>query len=200
MKFKDLFEGSGAPAADQVTKKDDDKEATGYKPRSKGEEDFAKKHVADKKNHPAATEDQFASSKGQSDDHKGGKKHADGDTAPLKQGSSEVEAKGTAFRSMKQYGRPGEKTPVSQGSSKLKEENELHEGVIETLKKIKDRKQAMPIKLKNGKSLKVDSYTASALLSVYDALKPANAKKFATNLEKGESTFMSMVDFAMQSL
>lgn len=196
MKFKNLFEG---PAADKVTKKDNDKQAAGYTPRSKGEEDFAKKHVVDKKDHPVATDDQHSSSKGPADDHKGGKKHAKGEEV-TKQGSSEVEAKGTAFRSMKQYGRPGEKTPVTQGSSKLKEDTELQEGVVDTLKKIKDRKQAMPIKLKNGQSLKVDLYTASALLSVHDALKPANAKKFLQNLEKGESSFMSMVDFAMQSV
>lgn len=200
-KFKDLFEGSGSPAGDFEREKDDEKEVKGYKPRSKGEEDFANAHTVDAKAHPVATDAQHKGhdKKGNPDEHVGGKKHAGGETAPIKQGSTDVKAGGAEFKSMKQYGRPGDKTPVMQGSSKIKEETELQEGVVDTLKKIKDRKQAMPVKFKNGQTLKVDMQTANALLSVHDALKPANAKKLRDNLEKGESHFMNMVDFAMQN-
>jgi len=37
-----------APAADYVAPKDDDQEVKGYKPRSKGEEDFANAHMVQK--------------------------------------------------------------------------------------------------------------------------------------------------------
>lgn len=197
-KFRDLFEASGAPSQDFKSKKDADQEVKGLKPRSKGEEDFANAHSVEKINHPVSTEAQHSSTNAQQS-HEGGKPNAKGETSPIKQGSSEEQAKGKEFKSMKQYGRPGDRNPVQQGSSKLKEEVELEEGVIDTLKKIKDRKQAMPVKFQNGKTLKVDLTTASALLSVDGALKPANSKKFRDNLEKGESTFMSMVDFAMQN-
>ena len=66
--LRKLREGVGSPAGDYTKSltQDDDEEATTYKPRSKGEEDFANKHTKDTKNHPVAPEDQF----------KGGTKHS----------------------------------------------------------------------------------------------------------------------------
>ena len=46
--FKQLFEAPGAPAQDNKPKKDDEEEVKGYKPRSKGEEDFANAHTTNK--------------------------------------------------------------------------------------------------------------------------------------------------------
>ena len=211
-KFKDLFEDS--PAQDYQPNKDTDDEAKKYKPRSKGEEDFANMHLVTKTGHPVAMDHQFSGKiTGNPDDHVGGKKHASGEDTPVKQGTSEVQPSGTEFRNPKQHGRPGEKTTVNQGSSKIKEGysfdqfrkaiekvESLDEGVVDTLKKIKSRKQAMPVKFKNNKTMKVDLFTASALLAVHDALKPSNAKRFKDSLEKGETSFMTMVDFAMQNV
>lgn len=204
-KFKDLFEDS--PAQDYQPNKEEDDEVKKYKPRSKGEEDFANMHLVTKTGHPVAFDHQFTGKiQGNPDEHVGGKKHAGGEDQPIKQGTSETQPGGSEYKEPKQYSRGGEKTPVMQGSSKIKEgvnfksfRTALDEGVVDTLKKIKSRKQAMPVKFKNSKTLKVDLFTASKLLSVHDALKPANAKKFRDSLEKGESSFMTMVDFAMQN-
>tara|TARA_B100002019_G_C21270581_1_gene602003 strand:+ start:2324 stop:2977 length:654 start_codon:yes stop_codon:yes gene_type:complete len=211
-KFKNLFE---TPAVDYRTKEADDDEATKYKPRSKGEEDFANMHLVTKTGHPVAFDHQFTGDvsgnerlpMGEPDKHIGGIKHADGESQPVKQGTSETQPGGSAYSEPKQYGRGGEKAPVMQGSSKIKESFKfsnlrtvLDEGVVDTLKKIKSRKQAMPVKFKNKKTLKVDMFTASALLAVHDALKPGNAKRFRDSLEKGETSFMTMVDFAMQNV
>ena len=59
--LRKLREGVGSPAADYTKSltQDDDEEATTYKPRSKGEEDFANKHTKDTKAHPVAPEDQL---------------------------------------------------------------------------------------------------------------------------------------------
>ena len=201
-RFKELFESPGAPAQDNKPKKDDDQEVKGYKPRSKGEEDFANAHTVDKVDHPVAEPHQHegGTSKGNADQHVGGKKHAGGETAPIKQGASDVKASGKEYKNFKQFMRGGEKAPVMQGSSKIKEEVELEEGVLDTVKKIVDSKQEQTVRFKNGKSIKVDPKTANALLTVHKALKPANAKKFAATLEKGERNFMSMVDFAMSNV
>lgn len=211
-KFKDLFEDS--PAKDYAPNKEDDKEAQAYKPRAKGEEDFANMHMVTKTGHPHAFDHQFTGDvsgndrlpMGEPEKHVGGTKQAGGESQPIKQGTSETQAGGSAYSEPKQYGRGGEKAPVMQGSSKIKESvsfsdfrQALDEGVVDTLKKIKSRKQAMPVKFKNRKTLKVDLTTANKLLSVHDALKPANAKKFRDSLEKGESSFMTMLDFAMQN-
>ena len=47
------------PAADYVPQKDSDEEVKGYKPRSKGEEDFANMHNVEKHDYPIDVEDQF---------------------------------------------------------------------------------------------------------------------------------------------
>jgi hypothetical protein len=204
-KFKDLFEDS--PAQDYQPNKEEDDEVKKYKPRSKGEEDFANMHNVTKTGHPVAFDHQFSGHiQGNPDEHVGGKKHAGGESQPIKQGTSETKPSGSEYKEPKQYARGGEKAPVMQGSSKIKEgvsfsdfRQTLDEGVVDTLKKIKSRKQAMPVKFKNSKTLKVDLTTANKLLAVHDALKPANAKKFRDSLEKGESSFMTMLDFAMQN-
>jgi len=90
-KFRELFEAPGAPAQDNKREKDDDQEVKGYKPRSKGEEDFANAHATDKKDHPVADDAQFSGGgkKGNPEEHKGGKKHADGEDVVM-QGSSKI--------------------------------------------------------------------------------------------------------------
>lgn len=191
-KFSQLF--SEASAKDYIVKKDDDKEAKTYKPRSKGEEEFADKHEVEVDDHPVADDAQH-SAKTKEADHK-----ASGEKQVIKQGSSEQKAKGKTFRHLKQHDVAGEKETVKQGSSKLKEEVELSESVVDTLKKIVKQKGADEVTFKNKKKLKVDMQTANALLKIHDALKPGNAKKFRDNLEKGEANFMRMVDFAFSNL
>lgn len=119
--FKQLFEGP-APAQDYNRDMDDDEEVKGYKPRSKGEEAFANQHMVTKIPHPVATDAQFSGivQKGNPDQHIGGKKQAPGETV-TKQGSSDVRASGTANKEPKQYSVGGEKQPVMQGSSKIRE-------------------------------------------------------------------------------
>jgi hypothetical protein len=58
--FKEyVVEGTGAAAAELTPKKDSDKEATEYEPRSKGEKKFKDDHKVSKKDHPVATDAQF---------------------------------------------------------------------------------------------------------------------------------------------
>ncbi len=62
--FKEFVaEGTGANADDLVGEKDSDKEATEYKPRAKGEEEFKNMHKVDKKKHPVAGDHQFDGSR-----------------------------------------------------------------------------------------------------------------------------------------
>ena len=42
--------------------------------------------------------------------------------------------------------------------------------------------------------------TANVITQVVAALKPANQKKFADQLEKGPNAFMKMVDFAFSAV
>jgi len=209
-KFKDLFEApgdlkKGDPSVNyslqQGRKEPDDEQATKYKPRSKGEQDFANMHNVTKMGHPVARDIQFSGEiEGDPEEHVGGKPPKAGERTPIKQGSSDAKATGTEFKEPKQYKRSGDQTPVMQGSSKIKESIDISEGVVDTLKDIVKTRRAKEVKFKNNKTVEVDMQTANALLKAHDALKPSNAKKFRDALEKGESSFMSMVDFAMQQI
>lgn len=118
--FKQFHEASGSPAQDFKRVPDDEQEVKGYKPRSKGEEAFANMHNVSKVNHPVATDAQFSGKiQGNPMDHVGGKKQAPGEPV-IKLGSSDVKATGTPFKEPKQYSVKGEKSPVMQGSSKIR--------------------------------------------------------------------------------
>lgn len=124
-KFNQLFERS---AADYKPVKDDDEEVKGSKPRSKGEEDFAAQHKIDKKKHPAAPDEVF-----NGDRPKGAKGDAGQDHKGFEKAGEPVLKTYTQFANMGGHGgdsykgvgkSAGEKAPVMQGSSKIKEEVE----------------------------------------------------------------------------
>ena len=128
-KFKQLFEES--PAADYKPKVDDEEEVKGYKPRSPDEEKFLKLHKIDKKNHPIAPDAQHT---GDRPKGKTGKTGEDHDSAEekgepiLKTYNQFMKMGGFGGDSYKGVGKSaGEKAPVMQGSSKIKEEVELDE-------------------------------------------------------------------------
>ncbi len=88
--FKELFytEASGSPAQDYKVEKDSDEEETSYKPRSKGEQDFAAAHTVTTAPHPVALPHQHSGGdkKGDPKHHRGGKKQAMGeDVGPARE-------------------------------------------------------------------------------------------------------------------
>ena len=100
------MEAPGSPAQDNKGEKDDEKEVKGYKPRSKGEEDFAKAHTVDTAGHPVATVAQFKGTADGGDPektHKGGKQHP-GEKNPVMQGSSKVRESFSNFVKVEDHG------------------------------------------------------------------------------------------------
>ena len=67
---------------------------------------------------------------------------------------------------------------------------------IDTLKKIVKDKQNQIVMFKSGQA-RVDSFTASAMVAVYDAMKPATKKKFEEMI-KDKGGFMKTQAFAMK--
>lgn len=189
-KFKSFVE---AAAAEYVVPKDDDDEVKKYKPRSKGEEDFADAHTTETEPHPTADPSV----------HNG----ATTQTSPKGSdaGEKQVVAAGTSVKEIsggKNSKRPADKTdgdknvvnPIKEGVE------ELEEAVIDTLRKIVKDKSAQSVKFADGKKTTVDMFTASAMTKVHDALNDANKKKFADAINKDEKMFMKMMDFAMSKV
>jgi hypothetical protein len=79
---------------------------------------------------------------------------------------------------------------------KLKESVELGEAVIDTLNDIVKNKSMKSVKFADGRKLRVDLTTASALVQVHNKLNDKNKTKFADAINKNEDMFMKMVDFS----
>jgi hypothetical protein len=194
-KFSQYIAEGGQPSADFVAPKDDDKEVKGYKPRAKGEQEFADKHSAiDKHDYPVDVDGQFTGNiKGDAEGHTGGKKHAEGEKA-TKQGSSDVSQPnggGDSARSADK--KQGDMKPVNP----IKEEVDLTEGkVMDALEKIVKTKGAGSVKFSNGKTLKVDMQTANAMLNMHKKLNDKNKEKMADKIEQSPEVFMKLMDVA----
>ena len=78
-------------------------------------------------------------------------------------------------------------------------ESYLEEDNIQALRDIVKSKSAKSLKFKDGK-MKVDMFTASAIVQVYDAVKDANKKKMEAMLNGKKAQFMKMADFAMKQV
>ena len=75
---------------------------------------------------------------------------------------------------------------------------EINEDVIDTLRKIVKDKQAQTVKFDDKKSTKVDLFTASALIAVYDKVNKQNQEKIKRMANKSPDQFMKDVDVAMK--
>lgn len=114
-----------------------------------------------------------------------------------------VDQKKTATPSKKKRlaDRDQEESEKDYDQAYVKEESEeLSEDVMTDLQKIVSKKQASSVKFADGDKIKVDMYTASALVNLHKALNDANKKKFADAINKSENMFMKMVDFAFSKV
>ena len=104
----------------------------------------------------------------------------------LKKGKAEIKREGFTGKTI---------TRLSQFSR----ESYLQEDNIQALKDIVKSKSAKSLKFQDGK-MKVDMFTASAIVQVYDAVKDANKKKMEAMLNGKKAQFMKMADFAMKQV
>jgi len=78
----------------------------------------------------------------------------------------------------------------------LAEKGTAYPATVDTLRKIVKDKQHQTVMFDKGQAL-VDLFTASAMVQVYDALKPATKKKFEAMIKSKEG-FMKSQAFAMK--
>lgn len=185
---KYIQEGTGTSVATNfVAQKDSDEEVTKYKPRAKGEEDFANAHTVTKHDYPVDVEGQFKGTVS-------GVRQPNNGEKVTQQGSSTVnQPKGGGSSK-----RGADKT---QGDMKVvnpvKEEFELDEGkVMDALKDIVDNKSAKSVKFGNGKSIKIDMTSANAMLNLHKKLNDQNKKKMEDKIEQSPEMFMKLMDVA----
>ena len=78
----------------------------------------------------------------------------------------------------------------------LAEKGTAYPATVDTLRKIVKDKQHQTVMFDKGQAM-VDLFTASAMVQVYDALKPATKKKFEAMIKSKEG-FMKSQAFAMK--
>lgn len=181
---------------------------------------FIDKHTISKKEHPVAKEDQFTSKAKKAkrpadlEDDKGVYEETDvvseADTHKTKDGRTAKKGLYYYINKKKKEGRKAnpeghEDRPTEDdfkaASKTAKEEVEVvSEGVIDDLRSIVKKKSIGQVKFGNGAKTKVDMFTASAMVKVHDALNGTNQKKFADAINKDETMFMKMMDFAMSKV
>ena len=220
-KFKTFLEAS---AADLTPVKKDDDERKKAKYRSKGEQDFADAHTTETEPHPTADPSVHNGST-QPTSPKGSDA---GEKQVVAAGTSVKEPAGGGDSKRSADKKQGDMTPVNpiKEAKQAKEEDEpeeddaededqdeeededeededddeeLEEGVMDTLRKIVKDKQMQKVKFKNGKSMRIDLTTASAIVQAFDKrIKNASTKqKFADAIEKDPDSFMKMMDVAL---
>ena len=219
-KFKTFLEAS---AADLTPVKKDDDERKKAKYRSKGEQDFADAHTTETEPHPTADPSVHNGST-QPTSPKGSDA---GEKQVVAAGTSVKEPQGGGNSKRSSDKKQGDMTPVNpiKEAKQTKEEDEseededeieddeeeeesdeedddeedLEENVMDTLRKIVKDKQMQKVKFKNGKSMRIDLTTASAIVQAFDKrIKNASTKqKFADAIEKDPDSFMKMMDVAL---
>ena len=80
--------------------------------------------------------------------------------------------------------------------STLERARHLTEDNVDILKDIVKRKQNQQVKLKDGK-LRVDLFSASAIVQVFDAVNKSNQEKMRDMLNGNKAQFLKIADFAM---
>jgi hypothetical protein len=71
---------------------------------------------------------------------------------------------------------------------------------MDQLHKIVKNKQADTVNFGNGKKVKVDGYTASAITKVHGALNDENKKKIADMVHKSPEHFQKVASFAFSKV
>lgn len=88
--------------------------------------------------------------------------------------------------------------PLVKFSKMVKEDIDLlNESVFEDLQKIVKEKQNMSVKFKNGKSIKVDTFSASAIIEAHKRVSASAKTKIETWVNESPEKFMRILDVAM---
>lgn len=80
------------------------------------------------------------------------------------------------------------------------EADQINENILSNLKNIVKSKKSEEIEFKNGKTLDVDQNTANLIVSFHDQLKPSLKTKFESQLERGPSSFLKVLDLATSTM
>jgi len=192
--FKQLREAT-------AVKKDDNPEAAALKPRAQGEQDFVDAHTVDSTDYPVkGTSAKLNADSATKTMHQ----PANGDRAPLKQGTSDLKD---------QSGFKGNKTPLTRADKTQGDMKPVktaassvtipafQESVFVNVPMISESDEdSIFIELLNGDTVEINEDTYNAIVDVFEQLNTGNREMFRAAINENADTFEQILDFVVETL
>jgi len=192
--FKQLREAT-------AVKKDDNPEAAALKPRAQGEQDFVDAHTVDSTDYPVkGTSAKLNADSATKTMHQ----PANGDRAPLKQGTSDLKD---------QSGFKGNKTPLTRADKTQGDMKPVktaassvtipafQESVFVNVPMISESDEdSIFIELLNGDTVEINEDTYNSIVDVFEQLNTGNREMFRAAINENADTFEQILDFVVETL
>jgi hypothetical protein len=192
--FKQLREAT-------TVKKDENPEAAALKPRAQGEQDFVDAHTVDSTDYPVkGTSAKLNADSATKTMHQ----PANGDRAPLKQGTSDLKD---------QSGFKGNKTPLTRADKTQGDMKPVktaassvtipafQESVFVNVPMISESDEdSIFIELLNGDTVEINEDTYNAIVDVFEQLNTGNREMFRAAINENADTFEQILDFVVETL
>jgi hypothetical protein len=192
--FKQLREAT-------AVKKDENPEAAALKPRAQGEQDFVDAHTVDSTDYPVkGTSAKLNADSATKTMHQ----PANGDRAPLKQGTSDLKD---------QSGFKGNKTPLTRADKTQGDMKPVktaassvtipafQESVFVNVPMISESDEdSIFIELLNGDTVEINEDTYNAIVDVFEQLNTGNREMFRAAINENADTFEQILDFVVETL
>jgi hypothetical protein len=192
--FKQLREAT-------AVKKDENPEAAALKPRAQGEQDFIDAHTVDSTDYPV----KGTSAKLNADSAtKAMHQPANGDRAPLKQGTSELKDqsgfKGNKTPLTRADKTQGDMKPVKTAASSVTIPAFQESVFVNTPMISESDEDSIIVELLNGDTIEINEDVYNGLIDVYEQLNTGNRAMFKSAVNESADTFEKVLDFVFESL
>lgn len=184
-----------------TAKKDENPEAAALKPRAQGEQDFVDAHSVDSTDYPVKG---TSGKLNATDTTKTKHQPANGDRAPLKQGTSDLKDQ-SGFKGSKTKLTPADKTqgdfkPVKTAASSVNVPA-FQESVFVNAPMINESDEdSIFIELLNGDTVEINEDTYNAIVDVFEQLNTGNREMFRAAINESADTFEQILDFVVETL
>jgi hypothetical protein len=192
--FKQLREAT-------AVKKDENPEAAALKPRAQGEQDFVDAHTVDSTDYPVkGTSAKLNADSATKTMHQ----PANGDRAPLKQGTSDLKDqsgfKGSKTPLTRADKTQGDMKPVKTAASSVTIPA-FQESVFVNAPMISESDEdSIFVELLNGDTIEINEDTYNAIVDVFEQLNTGNREIFRAAINENADTFEQILDFVVETL
>jgi hypothetical protein len=184
-----------------TAKKDENPEADALRPRAQGEQDFVDAHTVDSTEYPVkGTTDKLNAGSAEKTMHQ----PANGDRAPLKQGTSDLKDqsgfKGSKTPLTRADKTQGDMKPVKTAASSVNVPAFQESVFVNTPMISESDEDSIIVELLNGDTIEINEDVYNGLIDVYEQLNTGNRTVFKSAVNESADTFENVLDFVFETL